>query len=163
MAPAPGARPGGPGRWPPVSGPSGACSGCVRTAAGAPPHRGGAQGMNEISHKPAHAVQNLQGPVSAREHGRTWPTIVGPAVEGEAGHVECGFPAEAGGPTSLDRWRRGLGWGFGNGGESLKHLLRGPPRRESFDHRKRMRLRGTVARRNGEKGGDWGGRGHGEW
>ena len=40
----PGARPGGPGRWPPVSGPSGACSGCVRTAAGAPPHRGGARG-----------------------------------------------------------------------------------------------------------------------
>ena len=72
--------------------------------------------MNEISHKPAHAVQNLQGPVSAREHGRTWPTIVGPAVEGEAGHVECGFPAEAGGATSLGRWRRGLGWGIGNGG-----------------------------------------------
>ena len=40
----PGARPGGPGRCPPVSGPSGACSGCVRTAAGAPPHRGGARG-----------------------------------------------------------------------------------------------------------------------
>ena len=44
MAPAPGARPGGPGRCPPVSGPSGACSGCVRAAAGAPPHRGGARG-----------------------------------------------------------------------------------------------------------------------
>ena len=44
MAPAPSARPGGPGRWAPVSGPSGACSGCVRTATGAPPHRGGARG-----------------------------------------------------------------------------------------------------------------------
>ena len=40
----PGTRPGGPGRCPSVSGPSGACSGCVQTAAGAPPHRGGARG-----------------------------------------------------------------------------------------------------------------------
>ena len=106
--------------------------------------------MNEISRKPARAVQNLQGPVSAREHGRTWPTIVEPAVEGEAGHVECGFPAEAGGPTPLGRWGRRLGWGLGKeGGESPKQLLRGLPRSE-----RRLRLRRPVARRNGEKGGD---------
>ena len=36
----PGTRAGGPGRCPPVSGSSGACSGCVRTAAEAPPYRG---------------------------------------------------------------------------------------------------------------------------
>ena len=106
--------------------------------------------MNEISHKPAHAVQNLQGPVSAREHGRTWPTIVGPAVEGEAGHVECGFPAEAGGPTPLGRWGRRQGVGVEKvEDESLMQLLRGLPRFE-----RRLRLRKPVARRNGEKGGD---------
>ena len=40
----PGARSGAPRRYPPVPGPSGACSGCARTAAGAPPHHGGARG-----------------------------------------------------------------------------------------------------------------------
>ena len=67
MAPAPGARPGGPGRWPPVSGPSGACSGCVRTAAGAPPHRGGAQGK---SFDAPHARPNL----SRARHAATGTT-----------------------------------------------------------------------------------------
>lgn len=75
MAPAPGTQPGAPGRCAPVSSPTGACSGCVQTAAEAPPRRGGAHG-GSFDTPPArpnlsraqHAHYNMQLPFPRSYH-----------------------------------------------------------------------------------------------
>ena len=60
--------------------------------------------MNEISRKPAHTVTELASARQHQENPKTRPTIMERAVEGsKAGRGECGFPAEAGGPTPPGR------------------------------------------------------------
>ena len=67
--------------------------------------------MNKVSRKPACTVAEL---ASARQHQeKNWPAIMERAVEGKAGRGECGFPAEAGGPTPPGR--RGERGGEGGG------------------------------------------------
>ena len=71
MAPAPGTRPVAPGRCPSVSGPSG----CVRTAAGAPPRRGGARGGSFGA--PLGRSKRGRGPLPTASCGPAAPVVGG--------------------------------------------------------------------------------------